>query len=134
MAVVMLTGDDQLSTAVWAMREGAYDYLTKPVPLTLLNIRVEKALSRRALLVENNTYREKLENMVEELNLRLEQSKRELGALNNFIQSYMTGGEGTTEAYSRLESAFTAFNSGVESLADLAKGIDLGADDTRSPH
>ena len=134
MAVVMLTGDDQLSTAVWAMREGAYDYLTKPVPLTLLNIRVEKALSRRALLLENKAYREKLENMVEELNLRLEQSKRELTALNNFVQSYATGGETTSEAYTRLERAVAAFNSGVESVADLAKGINLGADDTLSPH
>ena len=83
--------------------------------------RVEKALSRRALLLENKAYREKLENMVEALNLRLEQSKCELAALNNLVQSYMTGGERTSEAYTRLESAMTAFNSGIESLANKAK-------------
>ncbi len=47
MAVVMVTGHDELDTAVLAMSEGAYDYITKPVSLALLLFRVEKALSRK---------------------------------------------------------------------------------------
>ena len=77
MAIVMVTGNDELDTAVSAMREGANDYIVKPVPLTLLAFRVEQVLSRRALILENNAYRELLEGMVEQLNLCLEQSRRE---------------------------------------------------------
>ena len=134
MSIVMVTGHDELNTAVLAMREGAHDYITKPVSLAPLIFRVEQVLARRALLLEIRAYREELERMVHELNLRLEQSKRELGALNNLVQSYVTAGETTSEAYTRLQSAVTAFNSGFESLADLAEGINLGADDTLSPH
>ncbi len=56
MAIVMVTGHDQLDTAVMAMREGAYDYLTKPVSLGLLLLRVEKVLERRALHVAGKGY------------------------------------------------------------------------------
>ncbi len=51
-AVVMLTGQMDLSTAVTAMREGAYDYVTKPVSLPELEIRIKHALSRRALVLQ----------------------------------------------------------------------------------
>ena len=132
MAIVMVTGLDELSTAVSAMREGASDYLTKPVPLSLLSFRVEQALSRRDLLLENRKYREQLEHMVDELNLRLEQNKRELAALNNLIQSRWSDEQETPEAYSRLESAVTAFGSGVESLAILARGIAIENSDPQS--
>ena len=59
-AVIMLTGDDELATAVWAMREGASDYATKPVTLAEIIIRVENALSRRALVLENRDYQRRL--------------------------------------------------------------------------
>ena len=133
-AIVMVTGHDELSTAVLAMREGAHDYITKPVSLTLLIFRVEQVLGRRALLLENRAYREELERMVHELNVNLEQNKRELAALNSLVQSQMAGRLTAAELYARLESAVTVFGSGIESLANSVKGINLGADDTRSPH
>ena len=60
-AVIMLTGSDELATAVWAMREGASDYATKPVTLAEVIIRVENALSRRALVLENRDYQRRLD-------------------------------------------------------------------------
>ena len=59
-AVIMLTGHDDLATAVWAMREGASDYATKPITLAEIIIRVENALSRRALVLENREYQRRL--------------------------------------------------------------------------
>ena len=90
MAIVMVTGHDEMSTVLLAMREGAYDYLTKPVPQGLLLLRVEKALERRALMLENMACHsgdkafdvEGLETLIEELSLRLEQAKREKAPLN----------------------------------------------------
>ena len=129
MAVIMVTGRQDMATAVAAMREGACDYVAKPVPLTLLIMRVENALSRRALVLENKAYRQKLEDMVQELNHRLEQSRRELSALNNFVQSFTARERSITEAHLRMESAVTDFGSGIESLMDLAKDIGTEARD-----
>ena len=44
MAIFMVSGDDDLETATFAMRQGADDYLAKPVPISLLVYRIEKAL------------------------------------------------------------------------------------------
>ena len=51
-AVIMLSGFDELSTAVWCMGEGAHDYIDKPVSLPELAIRVEKAMSPARLSVK----------------------------------------------------------------------------------
>ena len=127
MAIVMVTGNDELDTAVLAMREGACDYISKPVSLTHLIYRVEKALSRRALLLENNAYRELLKGMVDELNLRLEQSRHVLAASNTLVQALMAQKQNVPEAYVGLESAVSAFGSGIESLADMAKDLSTQA-------
>ncbi len=41
--VILLTGHGTVETAVSAMKQGAYDYLTKPVDLPRLRLLVEKA-------------------------------------------------------------------------------------------
>ena len=61
MAIIMVSGNDDLETATFAMRQGADDYLAKPVPISLLVYRIEKALLRRALVLENRAYRLHLE-------------------------------------------------------------------------
>ena len=50
MAIVVVTGRDEPTTAVLATREGADDYLIKPVSLSSLTLSIEKALARRAFL------------------------------------------------------------------------------------
>ena len=47
--VIMLTGHGSIDTAIEAIRAGAFDYITKPCPLDEIQIRVERALERRAL-------------------------------------------------------------------------------------
>src|SRR5262245_16093958 len=45
-AVIMLTGQGSIDSAVQAMKEGAYDYLTKPLDPTRLQVLLERALDR----------------------------------------------------------------------------------------
>jgi DNA-binding NtrC family response regulator len=51
--IIMLTGQGTIEAAVQAMKLGAYDYLTKPVPLAELELLIEKAYDRRTLSKEN---------------------------------------------------------------------------------
>jgi DNA-binding NtrC family response regulator len=47
--VIMLTGHGSIDTAIEAMRLGAFDYVSKPCPLDELDVRLHRALERRAL-------------------------------------------------------------------------------------
>jgi DNA-binding NtrC family response regulator len=51
--VILLTGQGTIESAVQAMKKGAYDYLTKPLPLAELELLIEKAYERRKLSKEN---------------------------------------------------------------------------------
>ena len=51
--VVMMTGVADPFTAAKAMREGALDYVTKPFNLDELSGRIEHALAKRALSLQN---------------------------------------------------------------------------------
>jgi DNA-binding NtrC family response regulator len=53
LAVVMMSGHGDISTAVSAMKEGAFDYLVKPFGEEEVLRVVQKALAMRALVVEN---------------------------------------------------------------------------------
>ncbi len=49
-SVIVITGYATVETAVEAMREGAYDYLSKPFNMAEIRIVVGKAVERRALI------------------------------------------------------------------------------------
>ncbi len=51
--VIMVTAVSDITTAVKAMKRGAYDYLTKPIDLEILEALIEKVLEKRALEKEN---------------------------------------------------------------------------------
>ena len=53
MTVVMMTAFGGVEIAVEAMRNGAYDFITKPFDLETIHIRLEKALERSTLIKEN---------------------------------------------------------------------------------
>ncbi len=52
-SVILLTGFGTIESAVEAIRMGAFDYLTKPVIDEELNLSIERAISQRRLLEEN---------------------------------------------------------------------------------
>lgn len=58
--IIMLTAYGTVETAVEAMKQGAYDYLTKPVNLGELESRVEHALMNTRLRAENVMLRERI--------------------------------------------------------------------------
>jgi DNA-binding NtrC family response regulator len=57
---ILLTAYGDLRSAVQAMKQGAFDYLAKPVDLEELELTIERALERRQLVVENRMLRESL--------------------------------------------------------------------------
>lgn len=70
-AVVMLTGSDDVATAVECLKIGASDYLSKPVQVQEVRARIEKALAERSLGLEvrrlRESYHQDLERQVSEL-------------------------------------------------------------------
>lgn len=70
-AVIMLTGVAEVNTAVQCLQEGAMDYLAKPVLVEEVRARVEQALEKRRLVLENRflqqSYQERLEAQVRAL-------------------------------------------------------------------
>jgi two-component system response regulator HydG len=58
--VILMTAYGTVETAVEAMKEGAYDFVTKPLRRTDLVRSVKNALVKRALVVENRELRSKL--------------------------------------------------------------------------
>ena len=60
MIVILLTAYGTVQTAVEAMKEGAYDFLTKPINLDRLEMVVRRALTARAVERENIRLREQL--------------------------------------------------------------------------
>lgn len=70
-AVVMLTGDGDVATAVECLKIGASDYLSKPVQVHEVRARIDKALAERQLTLEVRRLRERyhtdLERQVRDL-------------------------------------------------------------------
>jgi CheY-like chemotaxis protein len=65
--VIIITGYASLETAVEAIREGAYDYITKPFKLEELKIVVNNAREKIGLIRENRRLLEELQNASEQL-------------------------------------------------------------------
>jgi DNA-binding NtrC family response regulator len=62
-AVILLTGHGSVETAVSAMKQGAYDYLTKPVDVSRLRVLVQKALEQGEALRELHVMRRRLKEV-----------------------------------------------------------------------
>ncbi len=58
--VIILTGHGTIETAVGATKDGAYDYLTKPVDVARLRILLEKAIEKGEALREVNVLRRRV--------------------------------------------------------------------------
>jgi len=58
--IILITGHGDISTAVQAMRDGAYDFIEKPYSAERLVKTVQRALEKRALMLENRSLRQEL--------------------------------------------------------------------------
>ena len=78
MPVVMVTAVHDISVALAAIRNGAYDYLLKPFEREQLLNTVSRALENRRLKVENRTYQTNLESLVKARTEQLQAAFRDL--------------------------------------------------------
>jgi putative nucleotidyltransferase with HDIG domain len=134
MPVVMVTAVHDISVALAAIRNGAYDYLLKPFEREQLLATVRRALENRRLKMQNREYQTGLERMVE---ARTEQLQN---AMSNLERSYditlealgdaLDLKDAETEGHSRRVTAFTiaiAKRMGLprEQIAVIARGAFL---------
>jgi putative ABC transport system ATP-binding protein len=69
-SVVIVTAVLDTKIAVEAMRQGAYDYVTKPFNLDDLGARIKRALEKRRLVLENKEYYRRLNQKIKQLEER----------------------------------------------------------------
>jgi DNA-binding NtrC family response regulator len=62
--VVLITGHGDMSTAVEALRKGAYDYLSKPINARELSVVVDRAAEHQSLMLENQELRSNIDKQV----------------------------------------------------------------------
>lgn len=67
--IIMITAFASVSTAIQALKEGAYDYVTKPVDPDELTHLIHKALKDRELVNENRKLKERIEDLIKPDNL-----------------------------------------------------------------
>jgi response regulator RpfG family c-di-GMP phosphodiesterase len=71
-AVLLVTGNADVQSAVGALSLGAMDYIVKPFQLDEVRARVRQALEKRRLILENRDYQLNLEEKVRVQQRRLE--------------------------------------------------------------
>ncbi|HYP27809.1 MAG TPA: HD domain-containing phosphohydrolase [Blastocatellia bacterium] len=62
--VLMVSGQTEITYAIAAMQQGAFDYITKPFDLSILLLAVERALRYQALAQAKRHYEQSLEEIV----------------------------------------------------------------------
>ncbi len=118
MPVVMVTAVHDISVALAAIRNGAYDYLLKPFEREQLMAIVRRALENRRLKVENRAYQMTLEARVAERTEELRRANQKLSdAMRDLERSYditlqalgdaLDLKDAETEGHSRRVTAFT---------------------------
>ena len=65
LAVVMMTAFASVETAVRALKDGAYDYITKPFDPDVLSHLLQRASDKRKLVIENRGLKQQLEEIVQ---------------------------------------------------------------------
>jgi DNA-binding NtrC family response regulator len=123
--VVIMTAFGSLETAIAALRAGAYDFVTKPVDLDLLNITLGRALQHRHLqekvrLLKAQVRRQQPDDEMLGESTALKQIKQQIGRIADLDTSVLISGESGTgkelvaralhRQSSRREGAFVAIN------------------------
>jgi putative two-component system response regulator len=104
MMVIMMTAHPEIDKAVEAMRLGAYDFLLKPVDLDIMVLSVKKALERKRLEEEIESYHKGLEKLVEERTSKLQQAYRILKEAHLDSVKVLAGAIDAKDPYTRGHS------------------------------
>ncbi len=65
MPVIMITAHGSIETAIEAMKQGAYDYVTKPFDIDQLRIKIYRAIRMKSLLKEVSYHRSEMSKTME---------------------------------------------------------------------
>src|SRR5690349_10932158 len=124
--VVMVTAVHDISVALAALRNGAYDYLLKPFEREQLLATVRRALENRRLKLDNRKYQTELEQLVD---ARTEQVRKAMGNLERSYDITLEAlgdaldlKDAETEGHSKRVTAFTIA---------IARAIDMPQDKIR---
>src|ERR1700677_2689891 len=109
--VVMVTAVHDISVALAAIRNGAYDYLLKPFEKEQLLAMVRRAIETRRLRLENLAYQTKLESLVsartEMLRKALADLERSYDITLEALGDALDLKDAETEGHSKRVTAFT---------------------------
>jgi putative nucleotidyltransferase with HDIG domain len=109
--VIMVTAIHDISTALEAIRRGAYDYILKPFEKDQLFLGVGRALQHRRLVAENRSYQLRLEQEVEartaELTHTLDKLERSYDDTLEALGSALDLKDAETEGHCQRVTAFT---------------------------
>ena len=134
MPVVMVTAVHDISVALAAIRNGAYDYLLKPFEREQMLAMVRRALENRRLTLENRAYQTNLETLVA---ARTDQLKQAMGDLEKSYDITLEAlgdaldlKDAETEGHSKRVTAFTiavarAMGLASEKIRVIARGAFL---------
>ena len=122
LAIMMLTAVNDAPTATEALSKGAYDYLMKPIELTDLQKAVERALHKRALVLQQRTVERMIREEVALRTAELEKEKLALRTLTVSIAETLINAMEVKDIYLRGHS---------QRVADLGASIahELGLDE-----
>src|SRR6476660_815527 len=132
MPVVMVTAVHDISVALAAIRNGAYDYLLKPFEREQLLNTVSRALENRRLKVENRTYQTNLESLVkartDQLQAAMSSLERSYDITLEALGDALDLKDRETEGHSRRVTLFTiAIARAMGLTADQIRVIARGA-------
>src|SRR5438876_1064489 len=109
--VIMVTAVHDISVALAAIRNGAYDYLLKPFEREQMLAMVKRALEHRRLRLENRAYQSNLESLV---TARTEQLRQAISTLEKSYDITLEAlgnaldlKDAETEGHSKRVTAFT---------------------------
>jgi putative nucleotidyltransferase with HDIG domain len=111
MPIVMVTAVHDISVALQALRNGAYDYLLKPFEREQLLATVRRALENRRLKRENDAYRVNLEALVaartQQWKTALSDVKKSYDMTLEVLGDALDAKDAETEHHSRRVTAYT---------------------------
>jgi cyclic di-GMP phosphodiesterase len=134
MPVVMVTAVHDISVALAAIRNGAYDYLLKPFEREQLLATVRRALENRRLKMENRAYQTNLESLVaartEQLRKAMTDLERSYDVTLEALGDALDLKDAETEGHSKRVTAYTiaiarALGLPKEEVSVIARGAFL---------
>jgi signal transduction histidine kinase len=132
--VIMVSGASTVATAIAAIRQGAYDYIVKPLVPDDLVLSLQRALRQRELTEENRRLIEDLRSLNEHLE---ELVAQRTAALERTEQKLLQHADDLERAHADLLASHEQLREAYRKLSDLdglkAKFISITSHELRTP-